>query len=109
MSARPVRERVLEQPEVLELVADPRLERAKVIGQPADFRRGRLVEMAGDEIARAAGLVVRDRDAELGLAEGQRKDRLRQRRRDGGPHAVRFEEAANDLGFDRRVRAKYLR
>ena len=48
-----MRERVLEQADVAELVADALFERAEVLAEPADFGRGRLVEMPGDQIAGA--------------------------------------------------------
>ena len=56
-----MRQRVLEQAEVAELVVDALFERAERLAQAPDLDRRRLVEVAGDQLARAAGRAARAR------------------------------------------------
>ena len=77
--ARPVGQRVLKQTEVREFVADGLLERTQVVAQPAHFSGRRLIQVAGDELARFAGGLRRHRNPELGMAEPDIQHRQRHR------------------------------
>src|SRR5262249_47728872 len=62
-----MRQRVLEQADVVEAMPDASLERAERLADAANFTRGRLVEMARDEIAGGVGLTFRRADGEFSL------------------------------------------
>ena len=82
--ARPVRQRVLEQAEVAELVADALLERPERLAEPPDFGGGRLVEVAGDQLARRArpiALGTLTRNSVWPNRIGKHRRRQRRRRR----------------------------
>ncbi len=105
--ARSMRQRVLEQAEVAELVADALLERPERLAEPAHFGGGGLVEVAGDQLAgprrrRRSARVTRNSawPNRIGNSDGDSADD------DARLDVVRVEQPADDFRLDRRVRAE---
>ena len=100
-----VRHRVLEQPAIAEPVADRLLQRLELVAQPHDVAVPELRPVARDDALRVLRVAGVDPDAHLvETVDRQRKDRVRHVRREDRHDPVRFEQAADDLRFDVRMR-----
>ena len=98
---RLVRQRVLEQPAILEAIADARFERIELLRQRHDDAAADLLAMAVDDPHRVGGILVAHGDA--GLAHRTEPELEQARRRPGGAHrlqAVTVEQRLDDVGFD---------
>ena len=107
VGARRVRHRVLEQPAVLEAVADRLLQRLELVAETNDLAVLQLGPVALDDPERLVRLAAVDGDAHVVESlDRQGKDGMRDRRRQHRHDAVRFEQPAYDLRFDFGVRAE---
>ena len=102
--ARAVRQRVLEQPAILEAIADAAFERLELGAERDDPARAGLVAVAVDDPLGVRGVVGVHRDPEL--VDRQRERRARHVGGDHRRDPVGLEQAADDVGLDLRRRAE---
>ena len=106
--ARPVRQRVLEQPAVAEAVSDRALERFELRPERDDPSTLHLVAVALDDPQRRGGIVGVDRDPPLPrlVVQRQRERGPRVVAEDRGKDAVGLEQTLDHVGLDFRRRPK---